>query len=519
MLINEFTLFCVLFCSLALCLALGFYISKQHSKKESKYYFHNSLLLSCIIYSLFLIYFFYMIDITKICSFSLYYIYNGLSFMIIFVYPFLILYLISKEEKELLLSKANANVDERKKLKEEPNDDESDSMVDMKESYYNDYLSEYDEDYELDYIENYSYYLVITVVLELILYILYKVRLFSSYKNILENSLKLPKEYHRFLTIKDFFEIMAYVNYEVIIGLLAKLLLVVYIPYGFVQLIVAQCSNILAFFKDSQKRKKERVIKDEPVIKEKKNEEYEIVKVLLNQMRIGKPLTKKEKNILSQYYSKQKDNKVNNIINTETKINLITSLINYLSFIIHLILLLISILCVLVILLSQGSLFYSQLFDNYCGYECGWMLKDYSFKYSLQGIYSSLTKHHYGFFLFPFMLIVFVFIYYKAFKQSLSVIGFFINIGEDNNNRTHSQRAITYCILCFLFIGILFEITNMIPFTNSQLKYDISSQYTLFDITYRLNFTLIKYFDLFYEISFIVVFQIIFCYKIFVLIF
>ena len=62
---------------------------------------------------------------------------------------------------------------------------------------------------------------------------------------------------------------MAYVNYEVIIGLLAKLLLVVYIPYGFVQLIVAQCSNILAFFKDSQKRKKERVRKDEPVIKEK----------------------------------------------------------------------------------------------------------------------------------------------------------------------------------------------------------------------------------------------------------
>ena len=213
MLINEFTLFCVLFCSLALCLALGFYISKQHSKKESKYYFHNSLLLSCIIYSLFLIYFFYMIDITKICSFSLYYIYNGLSFMIIFVYPFLILYLISKEEKELLLSKANANVDERKKLKEEPNDDESDSMVDMKESYYNDYLSEYDEDYELDYIENYSYYLVITVVLELILYILYKVRLFSSYKNILENSLKLPKEYHRFLTIKDFFSLLMQIRY------------------------------------------------------------------------------------------------------------------------------------------------------------------------------------------------------------------------------------------------------------------------------------------------------------------
>lgn len=518
MLINEFTLFCILLCSLALCLAIGFYISKQYSNIESKYYFHTSLLLSSIIYSIFLLYFFFMIDITNMCSFSLYYIFNTVSFMIIIVYPFLILYLISKEEKDELLSKSNANVDERKKLKEEPNDDESDSMVDMKESYYNDYLSEYDEDYQLDYIENYSYYLVIIVVLELILYILFKVRLFSSYKNILENSLKLPKEYHRFLTIKDFSEIMAYINYEVIIGLLSKMLLVIYIPYGFVQLIGTQCANIMEFFKDNQKGKKDRVKKEEPVIKEKKNEDYEIVKVLLNQMRIGKPLTKKEKNIISQYYSKQKNNKENNVINTETKINLITSLINYLSFIIRLILLLISILFVLVILLSKGSLFYSELFDNYCGYECGWMLKDYSFKYSLQGIYLSLSKHQYGLFLFPFIVIVFALIYYKAFQESLYVIGFFLNIGEHNKNRFHYQKAITYCLLCFLLIGILFEINNMIPFTITN-KYNISSQFSQFDITYRLNFTLIKYCDLFYEISFIIVFQIIFCYKIFALLF
>ena len=493
-------------CSFVICLNLGFYFHKKSPTDTKINHYVTCILLGLIVYSIILLYSLFVCEITQYYSFSPFTLFTALNILYLLIIPLILLFLFDKDSNAY--EYPDSDVEEKQKLKKEDNED---SIVDMRYDFLGE---EDDEEYLYEYLELYTYYIFIILVINLILYVLFTIHFFSPYKNKLTSSLLLPSEVNQFSSMANFGEILSMINFSLIIGAICKFCMIIYIPYSISNLIMNQITSIieLIFKKEKDVRKK----KEENIDYGNKND-FEIIKQLTNLMRTGKPLTKSEKKLLKSY--NENLSLSNSSLPIVHKKDTFTSKLKCITFLIlYIIYFILTILLTLGIIIFKFGSVYLQLVNNYCGYECGWLVKENSDQNALQNILFNFTNNKLKILFFLFIPLFFSFALLNSIKTNgIFNFYYFECVTFEKIEKANSYLSMLYCLFGVIAIGTFIDLTQEIPFVAFSLKKDdkISiSQFGIFDLKNRTNFTLLKYLDLFYEISFCSLIVIFLLYKI-----
>ena len=219
-----------------------------------------------------------------------------INFMFYFVLPFTGFYLL--EEKRY--NEENNTTYETTANTNNQNDEDYDSDNNNHNNHSdsnNNLNSIIIEDFNwFNILKNYFYYITIVCVLNVIYIISYNLatnntnRNINRYSHLLNIILNLSK-------LNSTYEILTYANFEVLL-LIGKILSLIYLPYGIAKII----SNIIESFKDPWAMKKEFDKLDENF---KIN--YETIRQITSEkLMTGKPLSRKEKQILKECKTKSK---------------------------------------------------------------------------------------------------------------------------------------------------------------------------------------------------------------------
>lgn len=493
MLNNEMVIIFFIICSFVLCLSLGFYLHKKFPTDTKINHYITCILLGLIMYSIIILYSLFICEITQYYSFSPFSLFTTLYILYLLIIPLILLFLFDKDSNAY--EYPDSDIEEKQKLKKE---DSEDSIVDMRY----DFLDENEEDYLYEYLELYTYYIIIIIVINLILYVLFEIHFFSPYKNKLTSSLVLPIEVIKFSFLVDFGEILCMINFSLIIGTISKFCMLIYIPYSISSLIMNQFSFIIELV---EKKEKDIGKKKEEHIDFGNKNDFQIIKKLTNLMRTGKPLTKNEKKLLKSYNesffliksSPPLDGKKDSLLG---KIKCLIWLI--LSIILFILILLSAIVVIIFKILSV----YLQLVNNYCGYECGWLVKESFKQSSIQSVLFNFKNSKLNIVFFLFIPLFFFFALLNSLKRNgIFNFYYFEFVTFEKIIKANSYLGILYCLFGVIAIGSFIDIMQEIPFVAFSIKKDNNisiSQFGVFDLKNRMNFTLFKYLDLFYEICF-----------------
>ncbi len=239
---------------------------------------------------------------------------------------------------------------------------------------------------EMDYmqiIKNYSFYITAIISLNVIYLILFKISILNE-TNILELYALVPEVIRIHSSFDSDIEILLYLNF-IIIFVVAKFLLIIYLPFGL--------GKTISLIIDNLKNHQE-INNEYNNLNSGFNKNYEVIKQITTQkLMTGKNLTKREKNLIRQCKENHTllEHKQEVL---EEKYSKFKVFLFYISFPLKFFGVILTFLMSFIFLISKIGNIVANFYKSECGIYCGYFTDKSISNITIQDIYSYILSNY-----------------------------------------------------------------------------------------------------------------------------
>lgn len=366
----------------------------------------------------------------------------------------------------------------------------------------------------INVFKDYFYYCLCLVSVCIISYILHSIHSLDKNVNIAKNTI-IPIQIREIYGV-DFFKSIQLFLFGLTLTI-GKIYMNIYLPQGILA-IVSQTLNKI--------KKTEKLTIEYRGVNGDIAKNYEIIKKITSErLMVGIPLTKKE--ALSLKKAREQidvlDHKQEIL---EEKTSLVEKLKSFLAFPIHVITIILVIIISLILLYSKSMTIFNQLFNNLCGYQCGFItnvktnniiqdtfsINVMNFNYFLL----ETKRFYFSFSIHTLIIIIAISLFYISCilegikKQGLITFIPIKNFSELDIQYNHLINALMYLVCFMTLLTLPFELFTIFPdfmtfgyFSTNKFNSNIQpkSYFSYLMLSFKVNFPLVYCFFILLDIS------------------